>query len=59
MRVVTFKIDEELLQKLDVYALNMRLSRSDVIREAIEQFLRAKEEERTVEGFKKILAREI
>ena len=40
MRVVTFKIDEDLLQKLDVYALNMKLSRSDVIREAIEFYLK-------------------
>ena len=40
MRVVTFKIDEDLLQKLDVYALNNRLSRSDVIREAIEFYLK-------------------
>ncbi len=42
MRVVTFKIDEELLQKLDVYAINKRLSRSDVIREALEYYLKAK-----------------
>lgn len=41
MRVVTFKIDEDLLQKLDVYAINKRLSRSDVIREALERYLRA------------------
>ncbi|ALG97082.1 hypothetical protein [Sulfolobus monocaudavirus SMV4] len=35
MRVVTFKIEEELLKKLDLYAINMRLTRSEVIREAI------------------------
>ena len=39
MRVVTFKLEEELLQKLDLYAVNMRLTRSEVIREAIKGFL--------------------
>ncbi len=39
MRVVTFKLEEELLQKLDLYAVNMRLSRSEVIRDAIKSFL--------------------
>ena len=58
MRVVTFKIDEELLQKLDVYALNQRLSRSDVIREAIEFYLKSKEQEKVVLAFRTI-AREI
>lgn len=55
MRVVTFKIDEELLQKLDSYAINRRLSRSDVIREAIEQFLKAVEEEKLAEGVKLVV----
>ncbi|PVU73253.1 CopG family transcriptional regulator [Sulfolobales archaeon SCGC AB-777_J03] len=40
MRIVSFKIEEELLMKLDVYALNKRLSRSDVIREALEKYLK-------------------
>lgn len=39
MRVITFKAEEELLQKLDLYAVNMRLTRSEVIREAIKGFL--------------------
>ncbi|MFP3214082.1 MAG: ribbon-helix-helix protein, CopG family [Nitrososphaeria archaeon] len=39
MRVVAFKLGEDLLQKLDLYAVNMRLSRSEVIREAIESYL--------------------
>ena len=43
MRIVSFKIEEELLMKLDVYALNRRLSRSDVIREALEKYLKLKE----------------
>ncbi|BDB97428.1 ribbon-helix-helix protein, CopG family [Saccharolobus caldissimus] len=42
LRVVTFKVDEELLTKLDLYAINKRLSRSEVIREAIEYYLSCK-----------------
>ena len=36
---VSFKLPAELLQALDVYAANHKLSRSDVIREAIEYYL--------------------
>ncbi len=39
MRVVTFKLEEELLQKLDLYAVNARVTRSEVIREALKLFL--------------------
>ena len=39
MRIVTFKIEEELLKKLDLYAVNNRVSRSEAIRKAIESFL--------------------
>jgi metal-responsive CopG/Arc/MetJ family transcriptional regulator len=39
MRVVTFKLDEELLRKLDLYCANNRLVRSEVIRDAIEFYL--------------------
>jgi len=39
VKVVTFKLPEELLKELDAYAMNHRLSRSDVIREALEYFL--------------------
>ena len=42
MRVVTFKIEEELLAQLDLYAINKRISRSEVIREALERFLKEK-----------------
>ncbi|WP_061992170.1 ribbon-helix-helix protein, CopG family [Sulfolobus acidocaldarius] len=41
MRVVTFKLDEELLRKLDLYCANNRLVRSEVIRDAIEFYLRS------------------
>ena len=40
MRVITFKIDEDLLQKLDKYAINHKLNRSEVIRQALMEFLR-------------------
>ncbi len=39
LRVVTFKLDEDLLQKLDLYAVNARVTRSEVIREALKLFL--------------------
>ncbi|QJF12347.1 putative transcriptional regulator [Metallosphaera rod-shaped virus 1] len=39
MEVVTFKIDENLLVLLDFYAINHRLSRSEVIRKAIEKLV--------------------
>ncbi|SAI84517.1 CopG family transcriptional regulator [Saccharolobus solfataricus] len=39
VRVITFKAEEELLIKLDLFALNNRMSRSEVIRMAIEKYL--------------------
>ena len=42
MRVVTFKLDEELLQQLDIYCVNHKLVRSEAIREAIELYLSIK-----------------
>ncbi len=39
-RIVTFKIDDELLLVLDRYAREKNLTRSEVIREAIEKLLR-------------------
>jgi metal-responsive CopG/Arc/MetJ family transcriptional regulator len=38
MSVVTFKLEEDLLQKLDLYAMKSGLTRSDVIREALESY---------------------
>ena len=38
--LVTFKIDDDILTKIDLYAINHRLSRSDVIREAIWNYLK-------------------
>ena len=39
MRIITFKIDEVLLKRLDDYAIRNKMSRSEVIRKAIDQFL--------------------
>ena len=39
MRIVTFKIYEDLLEKLDTYAKLKRLPRSEVIRRAIIEYL--------------------
>lgn len=35
LRIVTFKLEEELLEKIDKYAQEKRLTRSDVIRLAL------------------------
>ncbi len=39
MRVVTFKIDEELLEKIDMLARAQKKSRSEIIRKALERYL--------------------
>lgn len=39
MKVITFKAEEDLLRKLDLYAANRRLSRSEVIRDALRKYL--------------------
>ena len=39
MRVVTFKVDEKLLELLDLYCINSKLHRSEVIRDAIKLYL--------------------
>jgi Ribbon-helix-helix protein, copG family. len=44
MRIVTFKIDEELLNVLDLYCINNKLERSVAIRNAIELYLKEKAE---------------
>jgi metal-responsive CopG/Arc/MetJ family transcriptional regulator len=40
MKVITVKLEEDLLKELDNYAINNKLSRSEVIRQAINDFLR-------------------
>jgi len=39
MRVITFKVDEDLLFKLDVRAQQLRMSRSELIRALIKAYL--------------------
>jgi len=39
MRVITVKLEEDLLNKLDSYAENHNLYRSDVVRNAIIEYL--------------------
>ncbi|MEB3825421.1 MAG: ribbon-helix-helix protein, CopG family [Desulfurococcales archaeon] len=39
MKVVTFKIEEDLLEKIDKYALDKNMTRSEVIRRAIKTYL--------------------
>ena len=39
LRIVTFKVDEELLRRLDCYAAARGVSRSEAIREAIKRLL--------------------
>ena len=39
VRVVTFKIDKNILEALDFYAMNHRMYRSEVIRLAIQKLL--------------------
>ena len=40
MRVITFKIDEDFLKEVDKYAMNHKLNRSEIIRQALMEFLR-------------------
>jgi len=40
MRVITFKADEELLERLDTFARLKGVTRSEVIRKAIELYLK-------------------
>jgi len=39
VRVITFKIEEDLLEKLDLFAVNNKLYRSEVVRDAIKFYL--------------------
>lgn len=52
MRVVTFKIEEELLELLDKYAIKYKLYRSEAIRRAIERMLKEEFEHETVPPMK-------
>ncbi|ACR42198.1 ribbon-helix-helix protein, CopG family [Saccharolobus islandicus] len=49
MRVITFKLEEELLQELDLYAINRKMCRSEIIREAIKLYLSIKKSSTLIE----------
>ena len=48
MRVVTFKVEEDLLELLDRYAIRYNLNRSEAIRKAIEALVKQEMEKETV-----------
>lgn len=48
MRVVTFKVEEDLLELLDRYAIKYKLSRSESIRKAIELLVKDEVNKETV-----------
>jgi len=48
MRVITFKIEEYLLELLETYALRYKLNRSEAIRKAIEMLVKEELEKETV-----------
>ena len=48
MRVVTFRVEEDLLELLDSYAIKYKLSRSEAIRKAIELLVKDEVNKETV-----------
>jgi metal-responsive CopG/Arc/MetJ family transcriptional regulator len=48
MRVVTFKVEEDLLELLDRYAIKYGLNRSEAIRKAIETLVKQELEKENV-----------
>jgi len=40
MRTIAVKLPEEMLKELDLFAMNNLMSRSDVVREALECYLK-------------------
>ena len=55
VRVITFKIDDELLEVIDFLALRKGLYRSDIIRVALRQFILKEIERGTLRDLKKII----
>jgi hypothetical protein len=47
LRVIVFKADEDLIIKMDTYAMNHRMYRSEVIRLALQKFLQEELEKET------------
>jgi len=52
MKVVTFKIEEDLLEQLDKYALKYGLKRSEAIRKAIELLVKGELEKESIPSAK-------
>ena len=48
LRVVTFKIEQDLLELLDKYAIKYKLNRSEAIRKAIETLVKGELEKETL-----------
>ncbi|AOL17096.1 CopG family transcriptional regulator [Sulfolobus sp. A20] len=48
MRVVTFKVEEDLLELLDRYAIKYGLNRSEAIRKAVEKMVKEELSKETV-----------
>ncbi len=52
MKVVTFKVEEDLLEQLDKYAIKHGLKRSEAIRKAIELLVRQELEKESISSAK-------
>ncbi len=52
MKVVTFKLEEDLLEQLDKYAIKHGLKRSEAIRKAIELLVRQELEKESISSAK-------
>jgi len=48
MKTIVFKIEEDLLERLDWYAIRYNLNRSEAIRKAIERLVKEELEKETV-----------
>jgi metal-responsive CopG/Arc/MetJ family transcriptional regulator len=48
LRIIVFKADEDLIIKMDAYAMNHRMYRSEVIRLALQKFLKEELEKETI-----------
>ena|GEM_PF-697701 len=55
MRVITIKIDEELLERIDLSARKYGISRSELIRRAVIRYLSKLESEFVAEGTRSIV----
>ena len=48
MRIVTIKMEEDLLEQLDAFAIRNKLNRSEAIRLAIQKMLKEEQKKMTV-----------